>query len=142
VTHPYVIPEIYRQLCLSTKDRKNHTVQLGNNSQRDFLYAGDAVRIAAELLEKGKFGEVYNSGSEEMVYIYKLPQMVAEAMCLNGRVTVNPDKARMRPWEIWVLRSDNTKLYQTIEYRPQVKLQDAIQLTVDWYQENHWLPDW
>ena len=59
-THPYIIPEIVRQL-----DGEFSTVMLGNNSFRDFQYAGDAVRMAVELLEKGNFGEVYNMGSQE-----------------------------------------------------------------------------
>lgn len=56
-THEYVIPEIISQLAISNK------VNLGNNSFRDFQYAGDAVRMAVELLEQGEFGEVYNMGS-------------------------------------------------------------------------------
>jgi dTDP-4-amino-4,6-dideoxygalactose transaminase len=67
-----VIPEIISQLSEST------TVKLGNNSTRDFLYAGDAVRMAVDLLERGQFGEVYNLGSEECVEIYKLAEMVGQ----------------------------------------------------------------
>ena len=52
---PYVIPEIISQLA------KSSTVRLGNNSFRDFQYAGDAVRMAVDLLENGEFGEVYNN---------------------------------------------------------------------------------
>jgi len=65
-THDYVIPTIISQLA------QGPVVSLGNNSFRDFQYAGDAVRMAVELLEKGEFGEVYNMGSEDGIMIYDL----------------------------------------------------------------------
>jgi nucleoside-diphosphate-sugar epimerase len=122
-THPYVIPEIIKQLDNGT------TVKLGNNSFRDFQYAGDAVRMAVELLEKGEFGEVYNMGSESGVYIYDLARML-------GAVYIEVDESRIRPWEIWHLQSDNTKLYSVIDYRPKVSLSEALLLTKKDYEQN------
>lgn len=124
-THPYVIPEIINQLAKST------VVKLGNNSFRDFQYAGDAVRMATELLEKGEFGEVYNMGSEEGIKIYDLAKML-------GVTEVVADKSRERPWEIWHLQSDNTKLYKVINYRPKVSLIEALDRTKKDYQLNGW----
>ena len=100
-THEYIIPVIIDQL------HKGTTIRLGNNSFRDFQYAGDAVRMAVELLEKGEFGEVYNMGSEEGVKMYDLAQMISQIM--HGKeCEIIPDESRMRPWEIWHLQSDNT----------------------------------
>lgn len=135
-THEYVVPVIIDQLA------KNYFgIKLGNNSFRDFQYAGDAVRMAVELLEKGEFGEVYNMGSEEGVYMYDLANMIQKIM---GKVygfaphdfTITPDPTRMRPWEIWHLQSDNTKLYSVIETRPQVSLEEALIKTVQFYKDN------
>lgn len=135
-THPYVIPEIITQLYHGPRDKNGTTViRLGNNSRRDFLYAGDAVRMACELLERGQFGDVYNLGSESSVAVYDLPQMVADAAGA-GRVAVQEDKTRKRPWEIWHLCSDNSKTYKTIESRPQVPLSEALERTVKDYLSN------
>lgn len=122
-THPYVIPEIIRQLD------KSKTVKLGNNSFRDFQYAGDAVRMATELLEKGNFGEVYNMGSEEGIKIYDLAKLL-------GAEDIEIDQSRVRPWEIWHLQSDNTKLYSVIEYRPKMKFEDGLKLVINDYKQN------
>lgn len=122
-THPYIIPEIIKQLD------KSDVVKLGNNSFRDFQYAGDAVRMAVELLEKGNFGEVYNMGSEEGVYMYDLARML-------GAKDVEVDESRIRPWEIWHLQSDNTKLYSVINYRPKTSLKEALELTKKDYEQN------
>lgn len=129
-THEYVIPAIIDQLSEGTE------VYLGNNSFRDFQYAGDAVRMATELLEKGMFGEVYNMGSEDGIKIYDLANLIAELM--NKEITIIPDEKRMRPWEIWHLQSDNTKLYATIDTRPQVSLKEALKKTIKDYEKNGW----
>lgn len=128
-THPYVIPEIIKQLANSNK------VWLGNNSFRDFQYAGDAVRMAVELLEKGNFGEVYNMGSEEGLQIYDLAILIGHLMG-HKKVFVEVDETKIRPWEIWHLQSDNTKLYSVINYRPKTTLEKALKLTIKDYQQN------
>jgi nucleoside-diphosphate-sugar epimerase len=135
-THPYVVPEIISQVYHGKEDPSGRRyVRLGNNSARDFLYAGDAVRMAAELLEKGDFGEVYNLGSEESVRIYDLAQLVSDVIGC-GRVTVVEDQSRVRPWEIWALCSNNEKIYSVIDARPQVPLKEALARTVAYYREN------
>lgn len=128
-THPYVIPEIISQLYRNDSRNGGITVRLGNNSKRDFLFAGDAVRLATELIEYGDFGEVYNLGSETAVPIYSLPQTLSNIIGC-GKVYVEEDRLRKRPWEIWHLQSDNTKIYRTIPGRPAVCLEDALELTV------------
>jgi len=129
-THEYVIPEIIQQLA------KGPTVRLGNNSFRDFQYAGDAVRMAVELLECGEFGEVYNMGSEGGSRIYDLAHTIGKIMG-HDEITIDVDEARKRPWEIWHLQSDNTKLYSVIEARPEVSLEEALERTVKFFYENN-----
>lgn len=128
-THEYIIPVIISQLA------KGDTVKLGNNSYRDFQYAGDAVKMAVELLEKGNFGEVYNMGSEKGVKMYELAKAIGAIMG-HPEVTVIEDATRKRPWEIWHLQSDNTKLYKTIDARPQVGLAEALERTVKYFKDN------
>jgi UDP-glucose 4-epimerase len=129
-THEYIIPVIIDQVS------KSDVVKLGNNSFRDFQYAGDAVRMATELLEKGNFGEVYNMGSEEGIKMYDLAVLIGKLM--GKDITVETDPSRVRPWEIWHLQSDNTKLYSIIDARPQVTIEDALKLTIEDYRKNGW----
>lgn len=128
-THPYVVTTIIEQLFSGGHDGISKKVKLGNNSFRDFQYAGDAVRMAVELLEKGEFGEVYNMGSEEGIKIYDLAEKL-------GATHIEVDESRVRAWEIWHLQSDNTKLYSVIDYRPKTTLEEALKKTVDYYKSN------
>lgn len=140
MAHPYVIPAIYRQLREWQRAEKTMlafvkptpVVRLGNNSTRDFLYAGDAVRMAVELLEKGNFGEVYNSGSGESICVYELARLMGKLMGCDD-VEVVPDAARVRPWEIWHLQADCTKLFSAIDYRPRVGLEEALRRTISYF---------
>lgn len=135
-THEYVIPEIISQIA---EDEKQPCVDLGNNSFRDFQYAGDAVVMAVELLEKGEFGDVYNMGSEKGIKIYDLAQLISKIMT-GKKVEIFEDQVRFRPWEIWHLQSDNTKLYKIIEARPKVSLEDALRRTIKYFRKrgNKW----
>ncbi len=127
-THEYIIPVIIEQAA------KGPVVRLGNNSFRDFQYAGDAVRMATELLEKGEFGEVYNMGSEDGIQMYDLAKKIGSLMGVD--VTVEQDPARIRPWEIWHLQSNNAKLHSVIETRPQISLDEALKRTIEYFKSN------
>lgn len=134
-THEYVIPEIISQLSKSNK------VNLGNNSFRDFQYAGDAVAMAVELLEKGEFGEVYNMGSEDGIKIYDLAHLIGKLMG-HEEVEIITDQARIRPWEIWHLQSDNTKLYSVIGDKVPTSLEEALKKTITYFYDNGSKWDW
>lgn len=134
-THEYVIPEIISQLD------KSNVVNLGNNSFRDFQYAGDAARMAVELLEKGQFGEVYNMGSEEGILIYDLAELIGSLMG-HSETIIKTEESRIRPWEIWHLQSDNTKLNKVIDSRPTVSLEDALKRTINYFHGNGGKWDW
>lgn len=149
-THPYVIPEIISQLQQQTVWRLeskggnlNHEkvgyVKLGNNSFRDFMYAGDAVRIAVELAEKGAYGEVYNLGSESGIKIYDLAKLIGKLMGFK-EVIVEEAHERKRPWEIWHLQSDNSKIKSVTEDTTGaaglIPLEEALKKTIAWYESN------
>lgn len=149
-THPYIVPEIISQLSqirsndsLGRVDDIIAHVKLGNNSFRDFLYAGDAVRIAVELLERGQWGEVYNLGSETGIKMYDLAKLIGKLMGFT-EVKVVEDESRKRPWEIWHLLSDNTKLWEALKGAELARrlegglipLEESLKRTIRWYEEN------
>lgn len=148
-THPYVVPEIISQLTAQqgeyedysicpegiTTERDIATVKLGNNSSRDFMYAGDAVRMAAELMENGEWGEVYNLGAEGSIKIYDLATAIGKLMGFS-EVRVEMDPSRVRPWEIWALQSCNDKIHSVINHRAGTPLVLALRETLKYFKEN------
>jgi len=67
--------------------------------------------------------------------------MIGKVMGYRG-VNIAVDKKRVRPWEIWHLQSDNTKLYSVIKTRPEVSLKEALKRTVDYFHNNQCQWDW
>jgi nucleoside-diphosphate-sugar epimerase len=92
--------------------------------------------MAVNLLECGDFGEVYNMGSEDGIQMYDLATKIANLW--GKEINIIEDESRKRPWEIWHLQSDNTKLYNTIEARPEVSLDEALLRTIKDYEKNGW----
>lgn len=141
-SHEYIVPEVISQLA-----RQKHPmgttwstdqvglVRLGNNSFRDFLWAGDQAAMAVELLEKGQFGDVYNLGSESGIQIYDLARLIGKVMGFAD-VQVDTEESRIRPWEIWRLLSDNGKIYSVIDSRPTKTMEEALKIAVDDYTSN------
>lgn len=128
-THPYIVPEIITQLL------QGEVVLLGNNSTRDFMYARDAVIAAVELLEHGAWGEVYNLGSQDCIKMYDLAARIAAITGL--RCTIKQDQRRVRPWEIWHLQADTTKIRGVCPHLrgPQVSLDEMLHRAVNWRTE-------
>jgi nucleoside-diphosphate-sugar epimerase len=140
-THPYVVPEIIDQLYSGAPPEVKDIygwncgkIRLGNNTTRDFMYAGDAVRAAVLLLERGSFGEVYNLGSEESVLIYDLAQKLSDIVGC-GRALIDTEDSRKRKWEIWHLQSDNTKIKAVIGNFSPISLDESLKRTITWYNE-------
>jgi GDP-D-mannose dehydratase len=54
----------------------------------------------------------------------------------HDSITINIDEARVRPWEIWHLQSDNTKLYSVIEKKSLTSLEDSLEKTIQYFKDN------
>lgn len=131
-THEYVIPEIISQLD------KSSTVHLGNiKAERDFLYVKDAAEYAIELLEKGKPGETYNLGASDCISIKDLAHTIGKLMG-HEEINIEIDPAKLRPWDIERLESDNTKIHGVVEYRPQVGFEEGLKRTINYFKEYGW----
>ena len=57
-------------------------------------------------------------------------------------VEIEVDQARVRPWEIWHLQSDNTKLYSVIGARVPTSLEEALEKTIKYFRKNNEQWDW
>lgn len=141
-THQYIVPEIISQLYAKENPHTN-LIMLGSNTARDFMYAGDAAKIAVLLLERGFFGEAYNSGSGRAVNIYDLAHTINRLMD-HSDLSIIEVPSKKRPWDVDYLCSDNTKLYQAIGCRPtpDTSLDTALAKTIGYFHSNGHKWDW
>lgn len=139
-THEYVIPEIISQLdALRSPDGsipRMAVLRMGNvKAERDFLYVEDGAEYAIELLEKGAPGEIYNLGAGDCISIEELARTIARA-CGFDDVSFEVDPAKLRPWDIERLQSDNTKIHGVVEYRPKTSFVEGLQNTIAYFIDN------
>jgi nucleoside-diphosphate-sugar epimerase len=130
ITQPYIIPEIIHQLLSNT-----HEVKLGNiNSRRDLTFVSDTSKgIINTLVAEGIIGETINLGSERSISIRDLVNLIAEILCKNVSITIDP--SRIRPSDVEVLTCDYTKANRLLGWFPTVSVKDGLRITVGWAME-------
>ena len=69
-------------------------------------------------------------------------ELQAQDLNPSENVEIEIDQKRVRPWEIWHLQSDNTKLYNIIGKKIPTSLEDALKKTIDYYYSNDNKWDW
>jgi hypothetical protein len=60
----------------------------------------------------------------------------------HEQVEIEIDQARVRPWEIWHLQSDNTKLYSVIGNKIPISLEESLTKTIHYFYNNGNKWDW
>jgi dTDP-glucose 4,6-dehydratase len=131
ITQPYIIPEIINQLIAG-----NDEISLGNiHSKRDLTFVSDTARaIILSLVTEGIDGETINVGSEHSIAIKNIVKMIAEIM--NRNVTIKIDSSRFRPHDVETLVCDYGKASRLLDWKPEIKIQKGLEMTVKWAQEN------
>jgi nucleoside-diphosphate-sugar epimerase len=130
-TEPYVIPEIISQL------HRGPRVALGNiKAARDFTFVRDTASALVSVLTSDiPNGEAVNVGSDTSFSVEWLAQSLAEIM-QRTPFEIIVDPKRLRRCDIQQFRCDNSKLRKYTGWRPTVKIDEGLRITVDWFREN------
>lgn len=130
-THKYIIPELISQLSNSNK------LKLGNvNARRDFTFVEDSARAAIELMKHEEaVGNVYNCGFGQSWSVRELAELIAELMGVKN-LEIEIETSRLRPLDVEVLQANYFKLHKLTGWHPKTKLEEGLQNTIDWFEEN------
>ena len=155
-----------RDYFMMAKSIKGHVDFAVGFQQQDitFVYVSDVVQAVFLALEKGKTGrkyflsdgEVYQSSTfshlirQELgnpwwiritapLWVLRIVTFCGEYIGrLTGKVTaLNNDKYHIMRQRNW--RCDITPACQELGYEPQVKLEEGVKRSIQWYKENGWL---
>lgn len=128
-----VIPTIITQVLAGKK-----MIKLGSlHPTRDFNYVGDTCRGILALAEcDAAIGQTVNIGSNSEISIGETVELIKELMGVH--IGVSCDAARVRPEQSEVERlwCDNTKIHSLTGFRPEEKLRDGLQKTIDWFKNS------
>jgi dTDP-glucose 4,6-dehydratase len=106
---------------------------------RDWLHVDDHCRGIYQVLMNGRSGEVYNIGGGRELTNNEITSLILEAM--NGDESsieyVEDRKGHDLRYSV-----DWTKINRELGYEPQVKFEDGLKKTIQWYRDNEawWKP--
>ena len=106
---------------------------------RDWLHVDDHCQAIYSVLMNGKSGETYNIGGGQELTNNEITSQILEAMGANESSIeyVEDRKGHDHRYSV-----DWTKIKRELGYEPQVKFEDGLKQTIDWYRENEawWKP--
>lgn len=124
----FVIESIVTQM-LTKKE-----IYLGNpNPKRDFLYIDDVVNFYLQLIEKGKFGEIYNGGWSKAYSIKEIVEMAKEITDFKGKIHWN--SLPSRPGEIPEISLDSMKAMTQLGWKPTIDIKEGLKLVADYWRD-------
>jgi dTDP-glucose 4,6-dehydratase len=106
---------------------------------RDWLHVDDHCRGIHAVLMKGKSGEVYNIGGGRELTNLEITHMILNAM---GADESSIEYVEDRKGHDLRYSVDWTKINRELGYEPQVKFEDGLRDTIEWYRNNRawWEP--
>lgn len=125
-----VIPTIILQIANGAKE-----IKLGDlTPTRDFNYVQDTCNGFLSLLSSNNiFGEIFNIGSNSEISILDTLNLIKKIMSSSVNFITDNERVRPKNSEVFRLYSDNTKIRKLTGFNPQVKLEDGLSKTVDWF---------
>jgi dTDP-glucose 4,6-dehydratase len=106
---------------------------------RDWLHVNDHCRGIYSVLINGRSGEVYNIGGGRELTNNEITSLILEAM---GADDSSIEYVEDRKGHDLRYSVDWTKINRELGYEPQVKFEDGLRETIQWYRDNEpwWKP--
>lgn len=131
---PFQFPEKFLPLMISNAMEQKPLPIYGDGKQeRNWLHVEDNCRGILAVLEKGKIGEIYNLGSDDVVeniaIARRLLRLTGQSETLLTYVKDRPGHDRR-----YALR--HSKIREQLGWTPSISLDEGLQRTIDWYKNN------
>jgi dTDP-glucose 4,6-dehydratase len=130
---PYQFPEKIIPLFITNAlDDLPLPIYGDGSAVRDYIYVDDHVNAIARVLWKGAPGSVYNIGAGSETSGVQVADTILR---LCGKPGSLKHFVKDRPGHDYRYALDFSRL-RTLGWEPQVKFNDGIRLTVEWYRKN------
>ena len=130
----FVVSDFARQIAEIEAGERDAVIRVGNlEARRDFADVRDLVGAYWLLVQKGEPGEVYNVCSGCDHSIREVLDMLLTFSKVPIRVEVDP--TRLRKADIPVLRGDNSRMTEVVDWAPVCALGKTLEDVLDWWRE-------
>tara|TARA_A100001037_G_scaffold160956_1_gene144954 strand:- start:5244 stop:6224 length:981 start_codon:yes stop_codon:yes gene_type:complete len=131
---PHQFPEKFIPKCiiLATQEKKIPIYGEGKNI-RDWIFVKDHCNAITNVLLNGKSGESYNISSDNEISNNKVVETILEIMNKSKDLL---EFVEDRPGHDFRYSINSTKIKNNLNWKPEFKFSDSIELTIKWYQNN------
>jgi dTDP-glucose 4,6-dehydratase len=134
---PYHFPEKLIPLMIMNAFEDRALPVYGDGQQiRDWLYVEDHVRGILSVFRSGKEGEIYNIGGNRSLPNLDVVRMILQ---LTGKPESLIQYVADRPGHDRRYALNSSKLTEATGWSPQMRFEDGLTKTVEWYRAN---PAW
>jgi len=134
---PNMFPEKFLPLAITNLlVGKKAPVYTPGNQIREWLWVDDHCRAIDLILQKGRVGETYFVGPDnpELTNLEVVKKVLAIMKLEEDRLEMVAD----RPGHDQRYAMDWSKIKSELGWRPEVKLDEALERLVAWYRDNEW----
>ena len=130
----YQFPEKLIPLMIAKAlNNENLPVYGDGKNIRDWLFVEDHCSAICTVLEKGKFGEVYNIGGNNEWFNIDIVKLVLKLLDKpESLITYVKD----RPGHDRRYAIDSAKIQNELGWKPAHKFEEGIRKTIQWYKDN------
>ena len=134
---PNMFPEKFLPLAITNLlVGKKAPVYTPGNQIREWLWVDDHCRAIDLILQKGRVGETYFVGPDnpELTNLEVVKKVLAIMKLEEDRL----EMVAARPGHDQRYAMDWSKIKSELGWRPEVKLDEALERLVAWYRDNEW----
>ncbi|MDP3987821.1 MAG: GDP-mannose 4,6-dehydratase [Candidatus Levybacteria bacterium] len=130
----FVVASFAKKIAGIESGKGDGVLTVGNlDAKRDFTDVRDIVRAYVLTLQKGKIGDVYNIGSGAS---YKISDILEKLLSFSSaQIKIQKDQSLLRPSDTPELLCDTTKIRQLTGWEPQIKIDQTLKETLDYWRE-------
>lgn len=134
---PYQFPEKFFPLMIHNALNSKELPIYGEGINiRDWIYVTDHCKGILKVLLEGRVGEIYNLGGDSEIRNIDLVKKIL-------RILDRPESLisfiKDRPGHDLRYAMNHEKITKELNWKPEVKLEEGLELTVEWYSHNE---DW
>jgi dTDP-glucose 4,6-dehydratase len=131
---PYQFPEKLIPLMIAKAlDGEKLPVYGDGKNVRDWLYVDDHCSGILAVLERGRYGEVYNIGGNNEWYNIDIVKLILEKL---GKSEDQITYVKDRPGHDRRYAIDSSKIMNELGWAPQYQFPEGIETTIKWYLDN------
>lgn len=125
-----------KQIVEIEKGLREPIIHVGNlKSVRTFLDIRDVAEAYWILTEKGKFGEIYNIGSEVTMEVGEVLNKLLDFSCIREKIRIEVDPKLLRPVDVTTQIPNCTKFMSSTGWKPKISIEQSLKDLLNYWRE-------